>query len=511
MLNRNFARLRAVRAATFGFFGFLLAAVCASHPANASLALPGLDDRWRVYRSPHFELFSQQPEKDSLDLLHRLELVRALAVRVLPLREREPADATLFVFRHGADLKAYAAAEHATAVGHFQAYPDRDVATASGAEGRQSLRALLQAQSIMHHLRVSGAKAPMWVGMGAAALFITVEPHRDGVKFGQPEGLRLEFLKESKVRFSSARFFEPGVVYNTIDPFAWLFLHYLLLGPAPNSREQVTDYLRALSEGGFFGSPEEVKAKTEQLLGMSYEELDKHVDQYRRYRDFPVKHVSLPECPAPASYEVQPVSRDVMQLRLAELMLRTRRSPEARALLANAAAAPDTNPRVHEVLGMDALRNSETDEALRHWWRAIELGSNNRAVMHNLAGLESRPWLRKFDPDFRLSAAATERLRQLFLRSIERTPGQSRAYELLAWVESAAPKPSVANINRVQERFADLDNQSQALVALAHVRLRLGDPAGATELIGIAEQSDDSAFVRAALQSLRVAIASAER
>lgn len=500
MCDRFFAPFRAARAA-FVVVASAFLGMGAAVPASAALA--GLDDRWRVYRSPHFEVFSQQGEKASLDLLHRLELVRALGRKVLPLREREPADATLFVFRHGADLKAYLAPEVATAAGQFQAFLDGDVATLSAAEDRETQRALIQAQSIVHLLRVSGGQAPLWLGMGSSALFATVDPHRDGVNFGKPEPLRLEFFKRSKIRFSATHLFDPVNIYNATDPHSWLFLHYLLLGPVPASPEQVSAYLSAACDGALTGDASHVRAKTEQLLGMSYEELDKQTNQYRRYRDFPVKHVSLPECPAPETYEVEPVPRGVMQLRLAELLLRTRRSLEARALLSQAVATSDADARVHEVLGMDALRERDTDAALRHWWRAIELGSRNRAVMHNLAGIESRPWLRRFDPDFRLSADEVERFQKLLLRSIERTPGQSRAYELLAWVESAAPKPAVANINRVQAKFAELDHQSHALLALAHVRLRLGDAEGAQAMLAAAEEADGSAFTQDAVRALR--------
>jgi hypothetical protein len=130
-----------------------------------------------------------------------------------------------------------------------------------------------------------------------------------------------------------------------------------------------------------------------------------------------------------------------------------------------------------------ALMEGDEHIALQRWRDAAAAGSTNPALYHQLALREGGRWFRQFDYYFRLPEERADELRSLLLRSIKNAPQQSVAYEILAWVESAAPRPDIANVNLVQKRFADLQDRAHTLLALAMVRIRLGDREAALSLL----------------------------
>src|ERR1043165_1735380 len=68
-VGRSCWNLRAVHAALV-----LLLAMAGRLPAADREALPAVDDRWRYFQSPNFELYSRNDDAGSRELLHNLEL-----------------------------------------------------------------------------------------------------------------------------------------------------------------------------------------------------------------------------------------------------------------------------------------------------------------------------------------------------------------------------------------------------------------------------------------------------
>lgn len=177
--------------------------------------------------------------------------------------------------------------------------------------------------------------------------------------------------------------------------------------------------------------------------------------------------------------------------------------PEGRFVLLDAASRPDIDPRVLEALGGSAWEEGDTATARERWEAALAVGSSNAAVMHHLAHLEARHWFRQFDPYFRLAPETAERLRGYLLRSIDSAPSQAAAYELLAWVESAAPEPSIRHVSMVQEKFDLLDDRSQTYLALTLIRARLRDYDACSDMLEFLTTSDPSAGMQRSVRLLR--------
>ncbi|HET7538202.1 MAG TPA: hypothetical protein VFJ90_17200, partial [Candidatus Didemnitutus sp.] len=195
-----------------------------------------------------------------------------------------------------------------------------------------------------------------------------------------------------------------------------------------------------------------------------------------------------PQIPPPESYARRPVSRDEIRERLAELALRVNRSPQGKLAMLHAVDNGTDRVRALEVLGMNAMVEEDEIGTRERWEQALAAGSKNPAIYHELGTIETRRWFRSFDYYFRLPPARADYLRSLLQRSIEYAPKQSSAYEMLAWVEAAAPEPSVANVNLVQEHFNSLKDKPRTLLALVMVRIRINDLATARSLLDSLEK-----------------------
>lgn len=315
---------------------------------------------------------------------------------------------------------------------------------------------------------------------GRGLFFSTLTPAKTTASLGEADSYRTHVLRENKTKFSSASVFRPVATFidekerDEWQAHSWLFLHYLLSDSSIVSRERANEFLRAVADGaGAGGDAVEIRAFYEQLLGASFDELDKVVERYRRRANFKVKTVKVPSLPDAESFSVRAVGAKEIRLRLADLSLRLQRSGRGRFALLNATEEGD--PRVFEALGTDAWMEQNPRQAHERWLSALELGSDNPAIFHWVGIMETEERFKYFDPYFRLDAANANRLRDFFHRSIQRTPTQSLAYERLAWIESAAPEPDVRNLELVESKFATLEQQAGVAVALGLAYLQLGD------------------------------------
>jgi len=167
------------------------------------------------------------------------------------------------------------------------------------------------------------------------------------------------------------------------------------------------------------------------------------------------------------------VSKEEINLRLAELAVRVEHSPSGRLLLLNAATAHPQDTRPLETLGTEAQLEHDDQAAVDRWERALTAGSQNPAIIRELALMEGRQWFSNFDLSFRLPAATAARIRTRLLRSIELEPAQGAAYEMLAWIEAFTDDPVAKNINLVINHVATMRDKRGTLVALCALMLRL--------------------------------------
>jgi hypothetical protein len=488
----------------------------------AAAEFPGAEMEWRYYQSPNFELYSAQLETESRALLHNLELLRAVVFERFKIVERTRLEVTVFAFAKPEDFNTYLSRPLAGAkvAAYYLARPDRAViCMGPGPVDRAPVvagpitlftyttpaRHVIFHEYIHHLFRATNQQPTVWFNEGFAELLATIQVHRDRIEIGHANTATLFMLQNQKLlpweTIFGARTMNP--LYRDHGQSAmfyaqsWAFLHYLYFGEPKPPPEQVGRFMRVMSDRrsaakvdapGFF----------RECFGYDFEELRRRVDKYVGNGKYRYGTQSLPALPAASTYLVRKTAPAERRLRLAELAARVQHSAAGKlALLEAQDQSPE--PRVHEVLGSLALVENDASGATEHWQKAIDLGTRNPAIARELTLLECRGLFARFDFDFRLPAAKAEQLRERLLTSIHQEPAQSAAYEMLALVEAFSAEPRVANVNLVQDHFKQLSEKSRTVVALAMVRVRLGNAAEAENILGqLGELPPDAAAAKIA-------------
>lgn len=479
-------------------------------------AFPGTDEKWECYQSPRFELFSRVSDKESRELLHNLELLHASFAATVKLPEKKPMLVSVYYFGREKDFEHYVPAnlrEGDGVAGYYTRRPDRGVIVVSPGWRGPEARRLIFHEYVHHLTRLGGDNPPMWYTEGIAELFSTIDDLRGKLVFGKPLEEHVVYLRQTQL-MPFASLFSAGhgpSIYKEqrrerrlLYAQSWAFMHYWYCGDlklTPEQQKLRADFFNYVRVEGAEGDPAVRAALFERASGMDYTEMARRLEKYVRTGSYRWFQLPLPEIADRATYSVRAMSRGEIALRLAELDLTANRSPSARLALLNAIDERPEDFRVLEALGMDAWFEGDKRMAQERWDRAVALGTKNPGVLHEVAVMEDEKWFSRFDPYFELPDAAAERLRRLLKASIESSPNQTRAYEILAWVEATARRPKLANANLVQAQLPRLEFRTRTMVALALLRVKLKDYATARLIL---DQVDKDTTMPAAVDSSRV-------
>jgi predicted negative regulator of RcsB-dependent stress response len=459
----------------------------------AQTDFPGADDKWQHFRSDNFELYSRNREADSRELLHDLELLRAFFLETNKLTERRRVEVTVYYFRSEKDFRSYASETYGPNhkfAGFYVQGVDRAVIYLIPGQDAISTRQLIFHEYIHHLFRVTENSPPTWFNEGMAELFSTLLPKADTIEFGHPVPGRVwqarnESLLPLEQLFAvdhSSAVFRQGEHTGLFYAESWALLHYLYFGDSKIPAQKRKIFLGLVLANGFKDAAD-MRTVFRDVFGMDYPEMVRKLDNYLTGGRYTWGRMPLPKTAASSSYAMRPVARPEINLRLAELALRVNRSPLAKLALLRAVDSDPADTRPLELLGADALRDQDTQRARERWERAAEAGTQNAAIYRELGLMESRAWFSRFDVYFRLPADKAHQLQRYLLRSIEYNPEQSEAYEMLAWVEAFSPELSVKNVTMIQKKYPTLKRQAHTALALAFVRVRLGKPEEALEML----------------------------
>lgn len=491
------------------FYCSFLAGFCA---AARKEEFPGESAKWRRYQTPHFELLSANRDPESRELLHDLELLRALFFETFKLKERQPQDLTIYYFNEESDFKAYChEQQRQTVAGYYLYRPDRAVIVLSPAWSDESQRYLIFHEYIHHLNRVVGSEPPLWYNEGVAELFSTIEADGDSVVLGKPlpwhvDSLRTKALLPLETLFAvdlSSPIYNTGKHSGQFYAESWALLHYWRYGKSKLDKSKFEVFLRYLMNEPPGADPAVRRQVFKETTGIDYPEMESRLESYMTSGSFDYHKAPLPQIPDIKSYTSVVMPREEIRERLVELSLRATLSPGARLAMLQTAEKSPANSRAWEVLGSDAWVQGDGDQAQNRWQRAMDAGSRNPAIFHELGQMEGRRWFSNFDYYFRLPEARAQQLRTLLKRSIECAPDQYAAYEMLAWVEASVVKPEIANINLVQQRFKTLRHKTRTVLALALVRVRMDDSAGAIKVLDQLDRMNPEYWVASAAETVR--------
>jgi hypothetical protein len=471
---------------------FLLGAVSASAAARESF--PGLGRKWQYYQSPNFELYSANNDRDSRDVLEKMELLRAVFLDTFKLPVRLPQPVTIYYFDRDADFNGYRPphlrGSKVDFAGFCSGYPDRTVITLAPARNQDDAREVVYHEYIHYLFRITEQDPAPWFNEGVAELFSTLYEDKEWLQMGQPVAGRVFDLQNGKmmpfeqlfaVRYDSPVFRDSGHT-GIFYAQSWAFLHFCRYGVNKIAPEKMALFLRVAGSPHMQEKPEQFRVLCQELLGYDYPELLRELQRYITHGKFMGRKVLRPEIPAKTTYAARPAPAAEMEERLAELALRITGSAQANLLIRDRLARePDI--RRHELLGMVALKEDQTEVARDHWGQAVQLGTTNAAIFRELGRLEANAVFSQFNLDYQMPVERAQRLRALLKKSIDCAPAQSMGYEMLAWVEGSVEKPNIANVNLVQKNYQNLNDKPRTLLALVLVRYHLGETKAALELL----------------------------
>lgn len=506
------------------FFGRrLAAALClillARLEAADSNLMPGADSKWRHYQSEHFELFSRNPEGESRRLLHNLELVRAVFFETYGFKPVRALPMTVYFFSRDRHFETYKPEKfkQLEELGTFyHPEPDRGILTVAPLPTYEAAQQLAFAGYTHHLFRVMDEVPPVWYRYGVSGLSKNMEIGSKTVTIGRPDENQVRRLQQAKlipveVMFAAdqeSRSFQSDEGNRLYQDQSWALLHYLHFGSHKLPREGVSEFVKFTLRNSRRFDAEQTRAKFESLLGTTYDQLEVSLERYLRTGRYGYNERPLPDVPSEKTYTMRIVSLPEINLRLAELAMRVNRSPLGKLTLLHAAEQPAEAARIQEALGSDAVKEGDWDQAAERWERALAAGSSNPAIMHELVLHEGRKRFSRFDLYYRLPDEAAAKLRDLLEKSIAAAPGQTDAYEILAWVEATANDPRIQSINLVQKQFSRLKEQHRTLLALAVVRMRLGDKTGAAGLLDALDKSTNDDWIKNAAEHTRAMLES---
>jgi hypothetical protein len=486
-------------------FPFLLLFLAVGRlPAAAPGDFPGTDDKWQHFQTPHFELYSRIREPSARALLHNLELLRSMFLEYFKLTERRRLEVTIYAFKSQKDFQTYGreayGAKHSFE-GFYVHGIDRAVIYLVEGEDAESTRRLIFHEYVHHLFAAAEQRPPSWLNEGMAELFSTIAPVAGKLEFGHPVAGRLWQLQQEKLMPLEQLFavdqrspiFRQGQHSGLFYSESWALLHYLHFGESKIDPERRRVFLSLVLKNAFRDAAH-LRAGFKELLGMDYSDMEARLKAYvTSGKYFWAKH-PMPVVAAASTYPMRAVPETEIRLRLAELALRVSRAPQAKLMLLQAVERNPVDIRVLEALGAEALRDEDELRARERWGQAVELGTRNAAIYRELGLMEGRAVFSQFDVYYRVPEEKARRMREYLLRSIEYNPEQTAAYEMLAWVEAFAAEPSIKNLNTVQRAYPKLARQERTALALAFVRVRLGQKEEALEMLaGLETMQPDEA------------------
>lgn len=460
---------------------------------------PGLGRKWQHYQSPNFELYSANNERESREVLERMELLRALFLDVFQLKARLPQPVTIYYFDRQADFDGYKPVRLRGGDARYQGFcnnfPDRTVITLAPARDRESAIEVIYHEYVHYLFRITEQNPAPWFNEGVAELFSTMQDDDGWLQLGRPvtgrvmelqRGRMMPFDQLFAVGYDSSVFKDSGHS-GMFYAQSWAFLHYCYFGVNKIPQDKMALFLRIAGSSEIQKNPELFRKVCGELLGLDYTGLMREMERYILRGRFQGRKAKRPAIAPRKDYIVRSVPPEEVEVRLAELSLRMTDSPYANLLVRERLErSPDA--RLRELMGSVALYAQEPDIAREHWRAAVELGTDNAAIFRELGRLETSAIFRQFDLDYRMPEKRAADLRHLLHRALECAPEQSLGYEMLAWVEALSGQPDIASLNHIQGRFASLNEKAQTLLALVIVRMRLGQNDEALQLLGQLER-----------------------
>ena len=451
---------------------------------GAALLLGGnaaAKEKWIRAQTEHFEMFSCASERDSREVLARLEQFRAAVLKIFPLRSNREPPTTVILFDRDRQFELYRPIRHGEheEAGGYCIYDSAEGVIVLSAEYDRAITQEIIFHEYVHLLLAArGDSPPPWLNEGLAEFFSTFAIKKDKFEMGAHKPERVEVLLGTTlmplgrlfaVEQESSEYHE-GHGRDVFYAESWLLVHYAIL-----SEDRKTTLPALQQFASLLATPgRPIEESFRKAFGMGYDEMERRLYGYLRGGRYHKGTGPLALANLASTITFAPADDFERELTLLDLRWRLQAPGDTTYRLMQLARQRPASPRPYELLAIIAAQDNDPEGALEKWRHAAELGSKNGYAYLVLAREKLDQMLHSYSPDYRLPDDLAATLRGWLDRALSLNPNYLDAFEALALVEAMAERPRPEVLNRIQESVPQMRDKSLTLFALAVVHSRVG-------------------------------------
>ena len=446
----------------------------------------GADRKWVKLRSANFELFTSASERAGRRTIQEFERTRSFFGQMMQRELSNPIPVRIVLFRSKKEYLPYRPGEVAAA--YYLSGRDADlIVLVAGSESSVAIH------EYVHLLvRHSGLQLPLWMNEGLADLYSSMRQVGGQFVVGYADPGRVAILREEKwvpleqvlAAGHDSRHYTEKERAGKFYAESWALTH--MLNFSQEYRPKVTELLQLLDAG----TPSVTALET--VYGVPIEKLQRELRSYVRQDRvngavFDIKLEKSAERPS-----VEPAAGLEVDLLLADLLSKTQKTEEARAMYERVSSENPEAPGPHEGLGDLEYRLGDKDQARIHFGRAFELGSNNLRMLKRYARMQRE--------------AGDEKIVMTLLRAVQTSPEDVETRLVLAshHLQKDSYWQAVAVLGKIRNANADQAISALRMLAYAHLKLnhRERGRQAARQLLELAQTPDDADYAQGLLEHL---------
>ncbi len=384
---------------------------------------------WTEVRSPHFIVLTNSGERDGRHVAGQFERMRSVFHKLLPGADSDnDPPITVLALKDRKSLQSiepesYLAKGSLDLAGMFLRTPDKNyILLRLDTQGEHPY-------STVYHeythflLRKSDSYLPLWLNEGLAQFYENTEIQDKEVMLGQPNANEIFYLRHERLLPLATLF---AVDHNS--PYyhqeqkgsafyaeSWALTHYLIVSDRQNKTERLATYNRLLQQH------EDPVTAAEHAFG-DLKKMEQELDHYIHGDNYMQFRMNSGFALDDSALAARPISNSVADATRADVLVATKRTKEAEALLETILRDDPNDPTAHEVMGNQRLRMGDRDGARKWYGEAVQLGTQNYMTNFQYANLSLQTGNRDHD------AAIESSLRT----AIKLNPTFAPAYDTLA-------------------------------------------------------------------------------
>jgi hypothetical protein len=350
-----------------------------------SMSAFGAESKWVHVASADFEIFSSAGESDTRSVLQHFERVRSFFdSRVAPAAKQQEEPVRVIVFGSKKEYEQYRPNDFAAAF--YTQIAGRDYIVLGGVSDSVFPTAV---HEYVHRVaQRAGLSLPPWLNEGLAELYSTLKPVGDKVVLGGViPGRLFEITQEKWVPLatilaatSDSPYYNEKNKVGSLYNEGWALTHMLELSLeyGPHFQELFRQILKGVPS----------QTAIESVYGKPIESVDKDLQAYLRSGRFTEKIFPV-KLDGGAKAVIEPAQAFDVKLALLDLSYRPGKEAEIRPKISDLASEYPKRPEPQSALGYLDWRTGQTEQAVKEFASAFELGGRNPQMLWDYGRMAS--------------------------------------------------------------------------------------------------------------------------